>query len=67
MYGKEASRETVHGKIQEAARKPNKSWVYDEENPGKIKVFDGRTGEAFDRPVTVGQSIHAQAGSLGGR
>lgn len=56
MYGKEASRETVHGKIQEAARKPGKSWVYDEDNPGKIQVFDGRTGEAFDRPVTVGKA-----------
>jgi DNA-directed RNA polymerase subunit beta len=56
MYGKEASRETVHGKIQEAARKPNKSWVYDENNPGKIQVFDGRTGEAFDRPVTIGKA-----------
>ncbi len=56
MYGKEASRETVHGKIQDAARKPGKSWVYDEDNPGKIQVFDGRTGEAFDRPVTVGKA-----------
>ncbi len=56
MYGKEASRETVHGKIQDAARKPGKSWVYDENNPGKIQVFDGRTGEAFDRPVTVGKA-----------
>jgi DNA-directed RNA polymerase subunit beta len=56
MYGKEASRETVHGKIQDAARKPGKSWVYDEENPGKIQVFDGRTGEKFARPVTVGKA-----------
>ena len=56
MYGKEASRETVHGKIQDAARKPGKSWVYDEDNPGKIQVFDGRTGEPFDRPVTVGKA-----------
>ena len=56
MYGKEASRETVHGKIQDAARKPGKSWVYDEDNPGKIQVFDGRTGEAFNRPVTIGKA-----------
>ena len=56
MYGKEASRETVHGKIQDAAKKPGKSWVYDENNPGKIKVYDGRTGEAFDRAVTVGKA-----------
>ena len=56
MYGKEASRETVHGKIMDAAKKPNKSWVYDEANPGKIQVFDGRTGEKFARPVTVGKA-----------
>ena len=56
MHGKEASRETVHGKIKEATRKPRKKWVFDENNPGKIKVYDGRTGEAFDRPVTVGKA-----------
>jgi len=56
MYGKEASRETVHGKIREASRKHNKGWIFDEENPGKIQVFDGRTGEQFDRPVTVGRA-----------
>ena len=56
MYGKEASRRAVHGKIQEAAKKPGKDWVFDEENPGKIQVFDGRTGEKFDRPVTVGRA-----------
>ncbi|MEO1669314.1 MAG: DNA-directed RNA polymerase subunit beta [Cyanobacteria bacterium J06631_2] len=56
MYGKEASRETVHGKIMDAAKKPGKSWVYDEANPGKIQVFDGRTGEKFARPVTVGKA-----------
>ena len=56
MYGKEASRETVHGKIMDAAKKPGKSWVYDERNPGKIDVYDGRTGEKFARPVTVGKA-----------
>ncbi len=56
MHGKEASRETVHGKIRDASRKHKKQWVFDENNPGKIKVFDGRTGEAFDRPVTVGKA-----------
>jgi DNA-directed RNA polymerase subunit beta len=56
MYGKEASRETVHGKIKEATYKLGRSWVFDENNPGKITVFDGRTGEPFDRPVTVGKA-----------
>ncbi|MDJ0901552.1 MAG: DNA-directed RNA polymerase subunit beta [Xenococcus sp. MO_188.B8] len=56
MYGKETSLATVHGKIAESARKPGKSWVFDPDNPGKIQVFDGRTGEPFDRPVTVGKA-----------
>lgn len=56
MYGEEASRLSVHGKLEEAARRPGKDWVYDGENPGKIQVFDGRTGEAFDRPITVGKA-----------
>ncbi|MFN5514196.1 MAG: DNA-directed RNA polymerase subunit beta [Cyanobacteriota bacterium] len=56
MYGPEASRETVHGLLQEAAQKPRKDWVFNTDHPGKIQVFDGRTGEPFDRPVTVGQA-----------
>ncbi|MGK7872605.1 MAG: DNA-directed RNA polymerase subunit beta [Xenococcaceae cyanobacterium] len=56
MYGEEASRSTVHGLLKEATRKPGKGWVYDPDNPGKIQVFDGRTGEPFDRPVTVGKA-----------
>ncbi|MGF1478873.1 MAG: DNA-directed RNA polymerase subunit beta [Cyanophyceae cyanobacterium] len=56
MYGDEASRNTVHSKIQEATRRPGKQWVFDENNPGKIQVFDGRTGDPFDRPVTVGKA-----------
>jgi len=56
MYGEEASKLTVHGKIEEAAQKLNKNWVFDKNNPGKITVFDGRTGEPFDRPVTVGKA-----------
>jgi DNA-directed RNA polymerase subunit beta len=56
MYGAEMSRKTVHGKLQEAASKKGKNWVYDPENPGKMLVYDGRTGEPFDRPVTVGKA-----------
>ena len=54
MHGAEKSRETVHGKLQEARDKTGKPWVFDEKHPGKTIVYDGRTGEAFDRPITVG-------------
>ncbi|MGB5968033.1 MAG: DNA-directed RNA polymerase subunit beta, partial [Spirulinaceae cyanobacterium] len=56
MYGEEASRNSVHGKLAEATKRPGRDWVFDPEEPGKIQVYDGRTGEAFDRPVTVGRA-----------
>jgi DNA-directed RNA polymerase subunit beta len=54
MYGEESSRKIVHGKLQEARDETGKNWLYNPEDPGKIMVFDGRTGEPFDRPITVG-------------
>ncbi|ADI63383.1 DNA-directed RNA polymerase subunit beta [Trichormus azollae] len=54
MYGEESSRRIVHGKLQEARDETGKNWVYNPHDPGKIMVYDGRTGEPFDRPVTVG-------------
>lgn len=54
MYGEESSRRIVHGKLQEARDETGKDWVYNPDDPGKIMVYDGRTGEAFDRPVTIG-------------
>ncbi|WP_414582161.1 DNA-directed RNA polymerase subunit beta [Scytonema sp. PCC 10023] len=54
MYGEESSRSIVHGKLQEARDETGKDWVYNPDDSGKIMVYDGRTGEPFDRPVTVG-------------
>jgi DNA-directed RNA polymerase subunit beta len=56
MYGMEASRLTTHAKIQEAAEKTGQPWVFNPDEPGKIQVYDGRTGEPFDRPVTIGKA-----------
>jgi DNA-directed RNA polymerase subunit beta len=56
MYGAEASRETVHGKLAEASQRNDRGWVYNPEHPGKITVYDGRTGEPFDRPIAVGKA-----------
>ncbi len=56
MYGQESSRSTVHGKLQQAREDSGNDWVFDPENPGKITVYDGRTGEAFDRPITIGKA-----------
>jgi DNA-directed RNA polymerase subunit beta len=56
MYAPEASRSTVHSKLKQAAKAQSKPWIFDKEEPGKTTVYDGRTGEAFDRPVTVGKA-----------
>jgi DNA-directed RNA polymerase subunit beta len=56
MYGEESSRTTVHGKLKQAQEETGNDWVFDPENPGKITVYDGRTGEPFDRPVTIGKA-----------
>jgi DNA-directed RNA polymerase subunit beta len=56
MHGEEKSRETVHGKLQEAEEILAKPWLYNPDNPGKIQLYDGRTGEPFDRAVTVGKA-----------
>ncbi len=53
-YGAEASRMTVHGKLMQAREETSQPWLFNPDNAGKIQVFDGRTGEPFDRPVTVG-------------
>ncbi len=56
MYGEEASRNSVHGKLAEGKRRPGRDWIFNPDEPGKIQVYDGRTGEPFDRPVTVGRA-----------
>mgnify|MGYP000620620659 CR=1 FL=1 len=56
MHGEEKSRETVHAKLNEASEILAKDWLFDPENAGKTLVYDGRTGEAFDRPITVGKA-----------
>lgn len=56
MYGIEASRALVNYKLQEASKSSNKAWLFTSHHPGKISLFDGRTGELFDNPVTVGKA-----------
>nr|YP_009546520.1 RNA polymerase beta subunit [Gelidium kathyanniae]AYO27868.1 RNA polymerase beta subunit [Gelidium kathyanniae] len=57
MYGPEASRALVNNKLKQASLVKNQqSWLFNSLHPGKLKLFDGRTGEAFDNPVTVGKA-----------
>ena len=56
MYGAEKSHQTVQAFLAEASKQPGKAWVYNPEDPGKLLLKDGRTGEPFDQPVAVGYS-----------
>ncbi|MGA7952222.1 MAG: DNA-directed RNA polymerase subunit beta [Gloeobacterales cyanobacterium] len=72
MFGEEASRNLVHDRLMQAREKSGKPWVYCSNasdkisndvrlqyvkpSVGKITLFDGRTGEPFDSPITVGRS-----------
>jgi len=54
MYGEEASRALVNHKLKQASIISEYSWLFNASHPGKIFLCDGRTGEYFDNPVTVG-------------
>ena len=56
MYGAEKSQQTDQAYLKEAASQPGKDWIYNPEDPGKLLLRDGRTGEPFDQPVAVGYS-----------
>jgi DNA-directed RNA polymerase subunit beta len=54
MYGSDASRSFVLAKLYEARQKTGLKWLFDFNNSGKMRLFDGRTSEFFDQKVTVG-------------
>jgi DNA-directed RNA polymerase subunit beta len=56
IYGNEASRILTNQKLKQAAIKTDSSWIFNPYYPGKILLRDGRTGEYFDNPITVGKS-----------
>nr|QJA13954.1 beta subunit of RNA polymerase [Fritschiella tuberosa] len=55
-FGSEASRSFVFSKLYEARLKTGQSWLFQPVNPGKLKLFDGRTGNGYDQPITTGYS-----------
>lgn len=55
-FGPEASRSFVFSKLYSAKSKTGQSWLFQPPNPGKLKLFDGRTGDCFDQAITTGYS-----------
>lgn len=56
IYGSEASRSLVYSKLYEARIKTGQYWLFNANFPGKIRLFDGRTGDCFEQPSTVGKA-----------
>lgn len=54
LNGSNASRGFVNNKLSEASN--SKPWLFSDNHPGKILLTDGRTGQHFDNPITVGRS-----------
>jgi len=54
MYGPEASRALVNKKLKEAST--DKNWLFSSKHPGKLVLRDGRTGQKFENPITVGRA-----------
>lgn len=55
-YEKEASRKLVFSELHLASQKLKSPWIFEPDSPGKSRIFDGRTGELFDQPITVGKA-----------
>ena len=56
MYGLEISRILINKKLRQASIVKNESWLFNPYAPGKVVLIDGRTGQEFDNPVTVGNA-----------
>lgn len=56
MYGLEISRILINKKLRQASLAKNESWLFNPYAPGKVVLIDGRTGQEFDNPITVGNA-----------
>ena len=56
MYGQEISRILINKKLREASIKNNEAWLFNPYCPGKMVLIDGRTGQEFENPITVGNA-----------
>jgi len=56
LYGQEVSRILINKKLRQASIENNEAWLFNPYSPGKIVLIDGRTGKAFENPITVGNA-----------
>ena len=56
IYERDASRKLVLSELQKARERTGFAWLYECGNSGKSYLFDGRTGNRFEQPVTIGRA-----------
>jgi DNA-directed RNA polymerase subunit beta len=56
MNRKETSTNLIYQKLYEARKKTNKKWLFNQNNPGKTTIFNGKTGLQFNQSITIGYS-----------
>nr|YP_010444944.1 RNA polymerase beta subunit [Schizaea poeppigiana]UTJ90388.1 RNA polymerase beta subunit [Schizaea poeppigiana] len=73
-YEREATRKLVFSELCKAGTNTHNPWLSEPEHPGKNRLIDGRTGDSFEQPVTIGKAyimklihqvddkIHARSG-----
>lgn len=55
-YEDKISNNIIYNKLYESSIKSKKKWLFNPNHPGKMEVFDGRTGKKLNQPIAVGYS-----------
>nr|YP_011030790.1 RNA polymerase beta subunit [Hiya brooksiae]WQT71166.1 RNA polymerase beta subunit [Hiya brooksiae] len=55
-YEREASRKLVFSEPYGASVSSHNPWLFEPDHPGKSRLIDGRTGNPFAQPVTIGKA-----------
>ena len=55
-YEQESSRKLVFSELYKASEKTKNPWLFEPDSPGKSRLLDGRTGEIFEQPITIGKA-----------
>jgi DNA-directed RNA polymerase subunit beta len=55
-YGFDTSRSLVYYKLIQLRKQSKQRWYFSKNFPGKMFLFDGRTGEKFFEPIMVGET-----------
>ena len=56
MYGSNISRILINKKLRQASKEANTAWLFNPYCPGKMVLIDGRNGNTFENPITVGKA-----------